>query len=119
MKINGLIEVIQTMVLQCLSIARSRLHAPPESEIFINVLNDMIEHSSIHPIQLRKLIRSGYVMLGGNVRLKIYGNLACASGQRMKKENRIFFKDEEEAIQAGFRPCGHCLRKKYLLWKRR
>jgi methylphosphotriester-DNA--protein-cysteine methyltransferase len=55
--------------------------------------------------------------MAGNQRLKIYGTLACSSGKRMKKENRIFFKSEEEAIQAGYRPCGHCLNEKYLVWK--
>jgi len=78
----------------------------------------MIEHLSITPVQLRKLIRSGSVVLAGNARLKIYGKLSCASGMRMKKENRIFFKNEEEALKAGFRPCGNCLRDQYYLWKR-
>jgi methylphosphotriester-DNA--protein-cysteine methyltransferase len=35
----------------------------------------------------------------------------------MKKENRIFFISEEEAIRQGFRPCGHCMRQEYKKWK--
>jgi len=106
------------LILPYLSIARSGLHAPPESEIFIKFVKSMVEHSSIHPIQLRKLIRSGSVVLVGNESLKIYGKLSCAAGKRMKKDNRVFFKNEKEAVKAGFRPCGHCLRDQYFLWKR-
>jgi methylphosphotriester-DNA--protein-cysteine methyltransferase len=56
-------------------------------------------------------------MLAGNQRLKIYGRLNCFSGKRMKNENRVFFRDEEEAVEAGYRPCGHCFKKKYWVWK--
>ena len=31
----------------------------------------------------------------------------------MKTENRLFFKDEQEAIREGYRPCGACLPDKY------
>ena len=34
------------------------------------------------------------------------------------KETRVFFKDEQTAIAAGYRPCYFCLREKYLEWKR-
>jgi Metal binding domain of Ada len=54
------------------------------------------------------------ITLAGNKKLKIYGTLQCTSGKRIKKENRVFFKDETEAILLGFRPCGHCLHQKYL-----
>jgi methylphosphotriester-DNA--protein-cysteine methyltransferase len=30
----------------------------------------------------------------------------------MKKENRVFFEDEAEAINHGFRPCGNCMKRK-------
>ena len=55
--------------------------------------------------------------MAGNLSLKIYGTLSCKSGKRMKKENRVFFKNEAEAIELGFRPCGHCLRAEYVRWK--
>lgn len=77
----------------------------------------MIKHKEITDIDLRKSIRNYKILLAGNSRLKIYGKLSCSSGKRMKKENRIFFKNETEAIQLGFRPCGHCLRKAYVNWK--
>ncbi len=64
-----------------------------------------------------RLIRSGAIRFAGNNRLKIYGTLACASGKRMKEKNRVFFASEEEAVAAGFRPCGNCLRSAYRLWK--
>jgi len=37
--------------------------------------------------------------------------LNCHSGKRMKKENRVFFKNENEAISLGFRPCKNCMKK--------
>lgn len=69
--------------------------------------------------ELQALLRSGSITFAGNRKLKIYGTLHCASGKRMKKENRVFFKSEIEAIQSGFRPCGHCLKKAYSAWKSR
>ncbi|PWK16865.1 metal binding Ada-like protein [Arcicella aurantiaca] len=66
---------------------------------------------------LKMLINFDEISIGGNAKLKIYGTLKCSSGKRMNIENRVFFKNETEAILAGFRPCGHCMRDKYLLWK--
>lgn len=67
--------------------------------------------------KLSHLIRNGEISLGGYSKAKIYGLLSCKSGKRMKEENRVFFKDEKEAIQQGYRPCAHCLPEKYKLWK--
>ena len=66
---------------------------------------------------LKDMIDSGQVSLGGNRQLKIYGKLTCSSGKRMQVKNRVFFYTEEEAVNEGFRPCGHCMRKKYMIWK--
>jgi len=63
------------------------------------------------------LIRTSQIVLGGNRQLKIYGTLNCKSGKRMKIKNRIFFISEKEAIANGYRPCGHCMKEKYLIWK--
>lgn len=63
------------------------------------------------------LIRKGDITLGGYKKAKIYGLLTCSSGKRMKVENRIFFKDEAEALSNGYRPCGRCLPEKYQIWK--
>ncbi|EFA77120.1 hypothetical protein PPL_09874 [Heterostelium album PN500] len=60
------------------------------------------------------LIRSGEITLGGYKKAKIYGLLTCSSGKRMKVENRVFFKSEEEALANGYRPCGHCLKEKHI-----
>jgi hypothetical protein len=69
--------------------------------------------------KLNLLIRSGKIVLGGNIMLKIYGRLDCDSGKRMKIRNRVFFESEAEAITLGYRPCGHCMRNKYEIWKRK
>jgi methylphosphotriester-DNA--protein-cysteine methyltransferase len=57
------------------------------------------------------------ITLGGNAKLKIYGLLSCSSGKRMKTVNRVFFQNEQEALADGYRPCGHCLREEYKVWK--
>jgi len=72
----------------------------------------MWSHKHISDEELFRLLRNGEVVLAGNSRLKIYGNLRCYSGKRMKRENRVFFKHEEEARLLGFRPCMHCMRHK-------
>jgi len=77
----------------------------------------MLHHADLDKQTLRSLIASGEILLGGNKLLKIYGALSCESGKRMKKTNRVFFCSELEAIDQGFRPCGHCLRMKYKEWK--
>ena len=60
--------------------------------------------------------------LGGNKKLKIYGKLDCPSAKRWIEKgnytaNRVFFKDEETAIQAGYRPCAICMPEEYKEWK--
>lgn len=67
--------------------------------------------------QLKIRIDNNEIQLGGNSNLKIYGTLSCKSGKRMKSKNRVFFENEAAAIAAGYRPCGHCMRAKYKLWK--
>lgn len=59
---------------------------------------------------------------GGHRRGKIYGRLDCptalryiAKGQYV--QHRVFFADEDVAIAAGYRPCGHCLRSTYRQWQ--
>lgn len=66
---------------------------------------------------LQMLILKGDIKIGGYKKGKIYGTLSCKSGKRMKVENRVFFKDEQEAIDAGYRPCGNCMPQQYNLWK--
>ena len=74
-------------------------------------------HRDLEIKEIKKLIHRQSIALAGNVSLRIYGSLSCKSGKRMKIENRVFFKNETEAIQLGFRPCGHCLRDRYIHWK--
>ena len=73
----------------------------------------MIRHTDISKQILRDLITTHTIKFGGNVRLKIYGTLGCASGKRMKKINRVFFMDETEALTAGYRPCVHCMKNQW------
>ena len=76
----------------------------------------MIQHSEISDKDLRHKIKSFHLQFGGNRRLKIYGTLSCASGKRMKRENRVFFTSETQAIEKGYRPCGNCMKDKYKEW---
>ncbi len=77
----------------------------------------MTRHNDIGRQELWKKIKNRCIQYAGNSRLKIFGLLNCSSGKRMKRQNRIFFKTETEAIAAGFRPCGHCMRDQYRQWK--
>jgi hypothetical protein len=63
--------------------------------------------------------------LGGNRADKIYGQMDCSSANRALlrgsgdtyRKKRVFFADEATAIQAGYRPCGNCMREAYKAWK--
>jgi methylphosphotriester-DNA--protein-cysteine methyltransferase len=78
----------------------------------------MIPHTFITDPELRKRLRRKDLTFAGNKLLKIYGSMHCRSGKRMKKENRMFFTSEEEAVNAGYRPCGHCMKFAYQHWKK-
>jgi len=59
---------------------------------------------------------------GGHKKLKIYGRLDCPSALRHIANGhyvqyRVFFKDEQTAISAGYRPCGVCMKEAYKKWK--
>lgn len=73
----------------------------------------MYKHSEIPPAALKKHYKDGNICFAGNIKLRIYGTLRCKSGKRMKTENRVFFSSEKEAVENGFRPCGHCLKPQY------
>jgi methylphosphotriester-DNA--protein-cysteine methyltransferase len=77
----------------------------------------MIVHKDLASSNLFNQLKNKLILFAGNRKLKIYGTLHCIFGKRMKKENRVFFKNETEAISIGFRPCGHCLPGKYRKWK--
>lgn len=83
----------------------------------------MIEHIALgnspeeRKRKLYSLIRTGEITLGGYKKNKGYGLLSCKAGKRMKPENQVFFRDEQDAVDNGYRPCGACLRSKYMLWK--
>ena len=55
---------------------------------------------------------------GGHNKLKIYGRLDCKSAIRYIQKgeyvkHRVFFADELTAIEAGYRPCGVCMKERY------
>jgi len=77
----------------------------------------MIAHGTLSARELRALIKAGVLTLGGNKKLKIFGMLNCRSGKRMLKENRMFFTSAHEAKHFGYRPCGHCMKQDYKIWK--
>lgn len=61
-------------------------------------------------------------ILGGYRRKKIYGRLDCRSANAALMrggyaKHRVFFASEEDAISAGYRPCGKCMKERYLKWK--
>lgn len=62
--------------------------------------------------------------LGGNAAARIYGKLTCGAALRALRrspayaKNRVFFASEEDAISAGFRPCGICMRKRLRQWEK-
>tara|TARA_R110000796_G_scaffold96719_1_gene202964 strand:- start:373713 stop:373961 length:249 start_codon:yes stop_codon:yes gene_type:complete len=79
----------------------------------------VIYQTEIDNSELLGKIRRREIRWAGNRKLKIYGTLNCASGRRMKRENRVFFYSLDQAKLNGFRPCGHCMRTEYLNWKNR
>ncbi|MEM9316106.1 MAG: Ada metal-binding domain-containing protein [Pseudomonadota bacterium] len=79
----------------------------------------MYRHQHLDRTTLASKIASREIRLGGNKRLRIYGSLDCRSGKRMKRENRVFFTNEHEAIACGYRPCGNCMKAAYKQWRAR
>lgn len=78
----------------------------------------MIVHKDVQDAALlRRLIHAKKVVLAGNINLKIYGRLSCKQGKRMLRKNRVFFNSEKEALEKGYRPCGHCMKEAYRVWK--
>ena len=62
-------------------------------------------------------------LFGGYSKDKIYGRLDCPSALRWIAKGhyvkyRVFFKEEETAIAAGYRPCAVCMPEKYAEWKK-
>ena len=80
-------------------------------------MNKMWKHAEYDTSTLHRLIKEEKITFAGNISLKIYGSLRCKSGKRIKRKNRVFFIDKDEAIQYGFRPCGHCMKNEYHEWK--
>jgi methylphosphotriester-DNA--protein-cysteine methyltransferase len=76
----------------------------------------MVKHVDITDIVLQSRVRRKELVFAGNSKLRIYGRLGCKSGKRMKRENRVFFSSEKEALENNYRPCGHCMKEEYRRW---
>ena len=83
----------------------------------------MIRQLDLGPMhfgQLRELvhlIRNGEITLGGHRPGNVYGQLNCRAGKRMNAKNRVFFRNETEALDYGYRPCAVCMPMAYKAWK--
>jgi methylphosphotriester-DNA--protein-cysteine methyltransferase len=77
----------------------------------------MIFHHHTSGTEIKASIRNARIMYAGNMKLKIFGTLSCASGKRMKPQNRVFFQSRAEAKEKNFRPCGHCMKADFKKWK--
>ncbi len=77
----------------------------------------MTHHDEISDERLRAYLRRGEIRFAGNLRLKIYGTLTCKSGKRIKRSHWVFYKEEQEALDQGYSPCGHCMKTAYQLCK--
>ncbi|TXI68853.1 MAG: metal-binding protein [Cyclobacteriaceae bacterium] len=67
--------------------------------------------TSLTQSEILSKIKKGEIAFAGNRNLKIYGLLNCASGKRMKIQNRVFFDSGTEALENGYRPCKKCMYK--------
>lgn len=76
----------------------------------------MVKQSTLNHVALCRKIVQGTFKFAGNSKLQIFGVFDCKSGKRMKLENRVFFESREDAITAGYRPCGHCMKLEYKKW---
>lgn len=82
----------------------------------------MMHHIHLNDEQVRSLIRLGHIKFAGwngsGQKNKIFGHLNCPSGKKkIKRENRVFFENLQDAISQGFRPCACCMNKAYQTWK--
>lgn len=60
--------------------------------------------------------------LGGHRRTLIYGRLDCRTALRAIArggyvQHRVFFRNEVDALAAGYRPCAVCMPAQYAKWK--
>ena len=77
-----------------------------------------LHHLFLSNAGVRRLIRQRRITFAGwNGREKIYGLLSCKSGKRMLPKNRVFFADEAQALERGFRPCAKCMPEAYKKWR--
>lgn len=44
----------------------------------------------------------------GNKNSKVFHNSSCGSVSKMKEENKVYFKNRDEFINNGYKPCNSC-----------
>ena len=57
------------------------------------------------PQRLMIVPDSGYI---GNANRHVFHHPDCPSVTKMKDKNKVFFETREEAVEAGYKPCGQC-----------
>lgn len=77
----------------------------------------MLFHSDMTDQAVKSKLRRKEITCAGHIKTKIYGRLSCGAGKRMARTHRVFFKNEEEALLHGLRPCGHCMGEAFRQWR--
>ena len=67
----------------------------------------MYFHIDLSEERVSQGLISGEFRFTGHRQSRIYCRPDCHAGQRMLRRNRVFFSSESEALERGFRPCGH------------
>ena len=62
---------------------------------------------------VRKMIRHGQILFGGNYGQKIYGHLKLTIRTKIEKRLASFFTSMDDVFLQGFRPCGNCMKATY------
>lgn len=78
---------------------------------------DLYNHAELTDDQVRAMLKCGDIKFAGHKGYKVWGLLTCATGKKMKRENRVFFTSQEAAEKNGYRPCGSCQRAAFNRWK--
>ncbi len=115
---NDIILVIGIILISLISFGAGRLTVIQTEKEGINFEEINLE-GSINPLEnslpkemlpvpeeLQKEVQNQQII--GNKNSKIYHYPWCSGAQRMKEENKVYFKSKKEAEFAGYRPAANC-----------
>jgi O-6-methylguanine DNA methyltransferase len=68
---------------------------------------DLLRREGVPVEELEELARKGVRYIGSRT-TNIYCFPTCRDARRIREENRVAFRDEEDAARKGFRPCKRC-----------